>query len=81
MGRRKEMPGQPKTKEFLIWWETNQGYPVSALIDAESEQDASKKAEESAKRSGGSKYGVKKMTQRQFDRMMVRACPSSGPAF
>ena len=82
MGRRKQMPGQPKkTTEFLIWWDTNQGYPMSTFVDVESEEDALKKAEESAKRSGGSKYGVKKMTERQFERMMVRVCPSSGPAF
>lgn len=81
MGRKKEMPKQPGTREYMIWWETDQGYPVSTIIEAASEQDALKQAKEAAQRSQGKKYGIKKMTQRQFDRMMVRTCPSAAPAF
>jgi len=65
MGRTKEMPGQPRTEEYMIWWETEQAgleYPMSTVIEAKSEQEAVKQAKEAAERSHGKKYGAKKMT-------------------
>jgi len=80
MGRRKEMPKQPKMREYYIWWGTDTEYPMGATIEATSKEDALNQAKETAQVCNSKKYGVKKMTARQLKNLVTRVCPSSAHA-
>jgi len=72
MGRRKQMPSQPRMISFYIWWGADTKEPMGTLLEAASQEDALSQAREVARRSGSKEYGARRMTERQYETMMYR---------